>query len=257
MPSLRELQQGFSAAVFADDLHFSAQIHGTGDLNGEQRLGIYRNNTVANFTDALRITYPVVCRLVGEGFFRYAAAQYIARTPSISGDLQDYGGTFPEFLRTFEPAASLPYLADVASLELAQEQVFYAPESDVLDTAALARVPPERYGELRFSLNPAGRLLTSPFPVLRIWEVNQDAYDGEQSVDLQAGGVELLVIRQRNLDVEIQNLTAGEFALLEALQEGDDFATACEKTLQAQPDFDLPAGFRHHVAQGSLVGFSL
>ncbi|MCP5423950.1 MAG: putative DNA-binding domain-containing protein [Gammaproteobacteria bacterium] len=257
MASLRELQQSFAAAIFANDHQFAAHIRSAGGLRGEQRLSIYRNNTQANFTDALRITYPVVDRLVGDGFFRYAAVQYLAQHPSASGDLQEFGGSFPEFLETFEAAAQLPYLADVARLELAQEQVFYAAEGDFLDTVALSRVPQERYGELRFILNPASRLLSSTFPILRIWQVNQEGYHGDQSVDLNAGGVELLVIRQRNMDVEIQNLSAGDCALLRALRDGQDFATACEQAMTAQPDFDIPAGFRRHVAQGALVGFSL
>ncbi|NJN47973.1 MAG: DUF2063 domain-containing protein [Candidatus Competibacteraceae bacterium] len=235
---------------------FSVHVRHHDGLSAEHRLGVYRNNTVANFTDALQLTYPVVQRLVGDRFFRYAAAQYIGQTPSTSGDLQEYGDTFADFLRTFKPAAGLPYLPDVASLEWAYEQVFYAAEPDPLDTLALSRVPEERYGELRFTLNPASRLMASVYPVLRIWQVNQDHFEGDQSVNLDSGGVQLLVIR-RHLNVEIHPLTEGEYVLLQALADNLDFTTACEQALERQPDFNLPASFQHHVAQGTLIDFSL
>ncbi|MEE4379750.1 MAG: DNA-binding domain-containing protein [Candidatus Competibacteraceae bacterium] len=256
MPSLRELQTEFSRAVFGNELSFGAYVRPDGGLNPEHRVGIYRNNTFANFTDALQLTYPVVQRLVGDEFFSYAAAHYIGQTPSTSGDLQEYGDTFPEFLRTFKPAASLPYLPDVASLEWAYEQVFYAAEPDPLDTLAMSRIPEERYGDLRFTLSPASRLLTSAYPVLRIWQVNQDGFAGDQSVDLDSGGNQLLIIR-RHLQVELEPLTEGEYVLLQALSDQLDFTTACEQALAQQPDFNLPASFQRHVAQGTLTNFSL
>ena len=68
----------------------------------------------------------MVEKLVGEGFFRYAASQFIRQYPSKSGDLNEFGYEFPEFLETFEPAAKLNYLPDVARLELAYHEAYYA-----------------------------------------------------------------------------------------------------------------------------------
>jgi hypothetical protein len=199
--------------------------------------------------------YPVVQRLVGEAFFQYAAAQYIARHPSRSGDLHEFGEHFPLFLPSFAPVAALVYLPDVARLEWAYHQVFHAASHPPLDLAALARVPAERQGALHFQLHPAARLLESAFPILRIWQVNQDGYRGDPTVDLAEGGVKLLVFRRETLDIEFQPLEEGEFSLLRALAGGCDFATACERAMAAQPDFDLPACFGRHVLQGVLVAF--
>lgn len=257
MPSLRELQLGFSRAVFGGEAGFGQGCIETDALSGERRLQIYRNNTYASLSDALRSTYPVVHRLVGDGFFRYAAHRYITRYPSTSGNLHDFGAQFPEFLAGFEPAAALTYLPDVARLEWACEQVSHAAEAPLLDPLALAGVSEEHYGELRFTLNPAGRLLASGYPVLRIWQVNQEDYAGDQTVDLEEGGVRLLILRNAELEVEIQALQGGEFAFLQTLAEGRPFAEACECALETQPDFDLPAGFRRHIVQGTLVDFRL
>ena len=257
MHRLRELQLGFSRDVFSGGgTGFGAQLkHHV--MSGDRRLQIYRNNSYTGFTNALRTTYPVVERLVGEGFFRYAAHHYITCYPSTVGDLHEFGALFPEFLRTFKAAAELVYLPDVASLEWAYEEVYYAAGHALLDPQALAVVPPERYGELHFTLNPASRLLASDYPILRIWQVNQTDYEEDQTVALSDGGVRLLLLRNSNLDVEIQPLAEGEFALLQALAEGCDFAGACEQALAVQADVDVPASFRRHLLQGTLVDFSL
>ncbi|MCP5159279.1 MAG: putative DNA-binding domain-containing protein [Gammaproteobacteria bacterium] len=257
MLALHESQQRFAAAVFGEDSgDFERHIHTLG-LTGAQRLQVYRNNTRLSLTGALGAVYPVVQRLVGEGFFEYAAAQYIAYDPSRSGDLHRFGGSFATFLETFEPATELCYLPDMARLEWACHEVFHAERHPPLDPSALATVSAERQGELRFKLHPATRFVESAFPVLRIWQVNQDDYNGDLAVQLDEGGIKLLVFRNENLDIELQPLPEGEFHLLRTLVEGGDFATACEQAMTVQPDFDLPAGFRRHVLQGVLVDYSL
>ncbi len=254
MPSLRELQRAFTRALFqqpaivVDDF-----VRGNGILPTE-RLGVYRNNVLVGFTKTLQATFPVVVQLVGDKFFRFAAAHYTEQHPSASGDLHDFGATFPAFLRSFEPAANLPYLADVAELEWAYHRSFHAVGHDPMDLEALGRVPQERYEALRFALHPAGQLLTSPYPVLRIWQVNQPGYTGDQRVDLGKGGIELLVIRL-DLEIEIHSLEPGEYALLQTLAEDLDFAAACDRALAIQPDLDIASSFRRHVLRGTLVDF--
>ncbi len=257
MLRLRELQLGFAAAVLDGDGGAFARHIRTAGLSGARRLQIYRNNTLLSLTGALEAVYPTARRLVGEDFFRRAAAQYINRHPSRSGDLHEFGEQFPAFLEAFAPAAELVYLPDVARLEWAYHQVFHAASHPPLDLAALAQVPAERQGELRFQLHPAARLLESTFPIPRIWQVNQDDDTGDPQVDLAEGGVKLLVFRRENLDIEFQALADGEFSLLHALAGNGDFTTACEQALAAQPTLDLPACFHRHVLQGALVDFFL
>jgi uncharacterized membrane protein YphA (DoxX/SURF4 family) len=92
----------------------------------------------------------------------------------LAGDLHKFGGSFATFLETFEPAAGLSYLPDMVRLEWAYHEVFHATRHAPLDPLALATAPFERQGELRFRLHPAARLVESPFPILRIWQVSQN-----------------------------------------------------------------------------------
>lgn len=257
MSRLRELQLGFAAALLDGDAgSFDRHIRAVG-LSGARRLQVYCHNTLLGLTSALEAVYPVVRRLVDEAFFRYAAARYIARHPSRSGNLHEFGEHFPLFLQSFPPTAELAYLPDVARLEWAYHQVFHAARHPLLDFTALAQIPVERQGELHFQLHPAARLLESVFPISRIWQVNQDDDTSDPQVDLAEGGVKLLIIRCENLDIEFQALADGEFSLLQALAGNGDFATACEQAMAAQPTLDLPACFHRHVLQGTLVDFFL
>jgi hypothetical protein len=256
MNSLRELQLGFLQALFSRaGSDFVTQLV-AGEVNGEQRLDIYRNNTFTNLRNALHSAYPVVGRLVGEDFFNYAATEYIYHRPSTCGDLHSYGDRFAEFLQTFPPAAGLPYLADVARLEWACHTAFFAADHLPLDLQRLAEVPVEQYSALAFQLHPACRLLESAYPIDAIWHVNQEDYRGKQEVVLDQGGVKVLVRRPRH-HAEVVALTESEWCFLEALASGDSLGTASARALHIAADFDLAGALQRFVDEVTLVDFTL
>lgn len=251
MLSLHEIETRFARALFEPGEDPALEIRPNG-LRAARRLQVYRNNVFASLTEALRACYPVTDRLVGARFFDWAAKHYIRAYPSTSGNLHEFGGHYAEFIRAFPPAANLVYLADVARLEWAYQEAFHAPEPDDVNVDELSSVPPERYGELRFKLNPASRLLASGYPILHIWQLNQPGCDGK--VDLAEGGVNVLVGR-RGLAIEIEALSAGEYALLEHLAQSHVLRFAAAQALKAEPGLDLPACLRRHVARRTIVGF--
>ena len=254
MRSLRELQLGFAEALFGQEASDLAQDVFADGLSSGRRLPIYRNNVFGSFTKALQSVYPVVQQLVGEGFFKFAAAEYISRYPSQSGDLHHYGRQFAEFIASFPPAAELSYLPDTARLEWACHEVFHAADHGPLPLEQLQAVPPGCYGDLKFRLHPAARLIASLFPIHRIWEVNQPGYSGDQTVDLAIGEVRLLVKRTGRV-VELNVLTSGEWCFLSTLVDGCSFGEACETAFAAEPSFDLESALRHRVADLTLVDF--
>ncbi len=255
MPSLLELQRGFRDGVLhSAETEFMQQVR-PGRFAPERHFQVYRNNVFESLTNALKAVYPVVERLVGEGFFRYAAASYIPVHRPESGNLHDFGGNFAGFLAGFPPARELVYLPDVARLEWAMQESFHASVGQPLALDALASVPTEQYGNLRFRLQPSARLLASTYPILRIWQANQPDYTGDHSVNLDEGGVKLLVIRHQ--DVEIMPLTDGDYALLAAFASGMPFAEAAQAVLDAQADFDLTGALARHVQQATLVDYEI
>jgi hypothetical protein len=255
MPSLLELQTAFTRALMErGESALLAEWIVDGRLDAQARIDVYRNNVLSNYRATLREVYPVVLALVGEPFFNRAADIYISSYPSRSGDLNDLGGELSGFLAGWPPAASLAYLPDVARLEWAVERVFHAAEHPRLDLTALAAVSQEELPELRFGLHPASRIVCSPYPILRIWQVNQTGFSGDPSVNLDAGGDALLVIR-RDATVELERLSLGASTLLQALATDLTLAQAHARALEADSELDLTALLQHHVLGGTLVAF--
>jgi hypothetical protein len=248
---LRDLQTEFAAALIDEHPNLDVRVR-AGRFPAAQHFQVYRNNLVESLTGALRAVYPVVEKLVGDGFFRYTAHEYLGKHRPRSGNLHDFGDAFAGFLAGFEPAAELPYLPDVAQLEWAWHRAFHAADALVFDLARLGAVPADQHEKLRFVLHPSAQLLASAFPIVRIFEINQEEYNGDVSVDFNAGGARVLVIR-RELTVFVEPLAAGEAELLTALAKKQTLGDAVQAALIAQPDFDLTATLADHLRRGTLV----
>lgn len=251
MLPLPELQRAFVAGVFEDATDVLAHLD-DGRFGAARHLQVYRNNTFANLTDALAAIHPVVKKLVGEGFFAFAADRFIRRHPPRAGNLHDFGGGFADFLRAFEPARSLPYLPDVARLEWAWHESFHAADAKPLAAARLATLHETPHAKLRCALHPAVRLVESDYPILAIWQANQDGEAGKGTINLDDGGDRLLVHRPA-LDVLIEPLGAGEWALLSGIATGATLVAACETALAAEPGLDLARTLQHCIERAIIV----
>lgn len=254
MSTLREYQLGFARAVldasFAAD--FGAQVRARG-LSGARRIQVYRNNRAAGLRDALAALYPVIRRLVGDAFFAQVVSRYVKTYPSESGDIHRYGGAFSVLLAGTPGVSDHPYLPDVARLEWLYHSVFHRNRVPALDLAEIASLPDSVYDRLQFRLQPAAQLYASRYPVLQIWQANQEDANGEQTIRLDAGET-LLLVRRDTAGVVFQPLTPGEYVLLEQLAAAATLTDAFERAREVEPQFDLGTALAQHVLHATLTG---
>lgn len=255
MSSLHEVQQAFAEGLLGDSNGVRAHIR-NGRFTPERCLRVYRNNVRTTLTGALGDIHPVVRRLVGEEFFGYAAEHYLRLHPPASANLHEFGSRFAAFLESFAPAATLIYLPDVARLEWAWHESFHAPDAQALSLSALAQVSPDDLPRLRFRLHPSARLLASPYPVLRIWQVNQPDFEGEPTVDLGEGDCRMLVVRH-HLSVDIDTPSDAEFALLSSFAAGRTLEEAATAVVTREPGVDFASLLRRYMADEVIVSFSI
>jgi hypothetical protein len=248
MPSLRELQSEFAAAVFGGDAPFGLLMWCAGS-HPRRGLEAYRRSVLANLTAAVRTTYPVVGAIVGEAFLDAAARRYVLGHPSASGDLNAYGSDFGDFLASFAPAASLPYLPDVARLEWLVHSVYGREDAPLPDLSLLAATPPDRWGDLHFQLDPAHAAMVSRWPLVRIWEVNQPGYAGDFQVDFDEA--QIVLTHRREAETVVEKLARGEYRLLHALANGERLGAAVGEAA-GEEGFDLQSALRRFIASGLI-----
>ncbi len=247
---LAGFQQDFSRALFQrDDEPVLPLLSGDLESLNRQRLDIYRNNVFHSLGTALGDLYPVIKRLVGEPFFMATAAEYIRQRPPDRAAMVFFGGDFPVFLQDFTPARDLVYLADVARLELAWHRAYHAEDRDPLTATALAAIDPDQLAKSCLRLHPSVQLLSSRYPVLKIWLANQEGADDQVPIDLDAGG-EAVCIHRPVLEVQVLKLDTGTVELLRGLASGLRLGQAITEAVTMDGDFDPGPALGRCISSG-------
>lgn len=198
------------------------------------RLAVYRNNIVVSLVDAMAATFGACGELVGETFFRAMARAFVAAHPPRSRILTFYGREFPAFIETFTPAASVPYLADVARLEILRLEAFHAADVVALGPNEIARVlsDPNQLPGLRIDAHPSVAVLQSRFAVFSLWAGK--ALDRVNPSQPQS----VLVVRA-GLQVQCMSVAPATGVFLDRFIQGTTLAQAQQYALASDPDFDL------------------
>lgn len=252
-PTLRELQRALRVSLLAnEDISAVADIIPNG-IDPNARVAVYRNTFFGVLTTALRLVYPAVQRLVGPDFFEVAAHKYIERHPPKSAYLNSYGDLFPEFLAGFEPAATLPYLPDVARLEFAVNRAIHAEDAEQVNPTRLTQLGDADRARVSFSPNPSLTLLSAIYPVDSIWRAVLEQDDGALgAMDLSQGPVQLLVERFEGSS-EVRRLSESAWQLASRLFAGLPLAIALEEAQH----IDAPSLLAEHLAFGRFIDFRL
>ncbi|MDP1613163.1 MAG: DNA-binding domain-containing protein [Sulfuritalea sp.] len=221
----------------------------------EKRFAVYRNNVVVGLIDALADSFPVTQELVGEQFFRAMARQFVRASPPRSPVLTLYGEGFAEFIEAFPEAAGLPYLADMARLELLRVQAWHAADAEPLAADKMSRLlgDVEALPEARFALHPSLRILRSRHAVVSMWSAHQSESAALALAQVAPALAETALVRREGLDVEISAIADGAATFIDGLQQGAAFGHAAQQALGADPGFDLAATLGMLIRGGLLA----
>jgi putative DNA-binding protein len=262
-PSLLEVQRQFLKAIVGGQPDALA-AHVLADAPGAQgRVSIYRHTSITTRVNALKLTFPAVCKLVGAEFFEGAAHVFVEGQPPNSAWLDEYGAGFASFIAQFPPAAPVSYLSDVAALEWAISRALHAPEATAIDPAELASIAAARYESLYLVAHPALGLVRTHSPADAIWHaVLADDDAALASIDLSDEPLYLLVERRipdpgqlHNATVHIQRLGETAWRLTAALCGGRSLGSALHESASAEPQ--TSAVLAEHLAAGRFIAFRL
>jgi len=232
MPALAHFQSVFAQALMAaPDAPAADALQAA--LVRQPGFAVYRNTVRRGCIDALQANYPAVVRVVGEAWFRAAAAEYLRDHWPTVPMLVDYGDRFSAFLSAFAPARDLPYLPAVAALDRCFTESHLAADAPLMTpsqcVAAIAEAG-TRAGELRLAPHPAARWRWfESIPALTLWQRNRDAAYGDAALDWPGEGA--LLTRPAG-GVEVRPLSRAAVALLDACAQGLSLALALDRAAE-------------------------
>jgi hypothetical protein len=233
-------QTAFALPLLAPELPCPGGLKTWNNSDPATRYAVYRNNVVVSLIDALADTYPVLLQLVGEEFFRAMAKVFALANPPRCAVMAYYGQGLADFVASFPPAASVPYLADVARLEMARVLAYHAADVLPLPNEALqsALTDPDQLEHLRLGLHPSVQVIASPFAVVSLWAAHQ-GIACLSTVDPDVPQTALVF--RHALDVNTLELAAGVGSFISALQTGQTLLAAADQASEQAATFDLSA----------------
>jgi hypothetical protein len=250
MDQMADLQTTFRRALLDPALPVPAAVCGATRRRADRRFAVYRNNVVVGLIAALAQRFPVVRRLVGDAFFEGMARVYVMACPPVSPIMLLYGENFPDFVENFAPAANVPYLCDVARLEMARGRAYHAADAAPVEPRAFAALRAERLADLRFEFHPSVSIIRSPYPVVSIWRVNDDP---DHAAPIAPWAPETALIARPFDDVEVTRLAPGVAEFLLRLLHNGTMSDAVRAGQEAATDFDVTGSLQSLIMSRAVT----
>jgi len=213
-------------------------IRGDRGVAPVDRLAVYANAYFARVHDCLRDDFAALARALGAAAFHDLVKTYLMMHPPTRFSLRHAGEHLAKHLAT-EPFAAIfsrrcPYAADLARLDWALSEAFYAPDAPALAREQLAVVAPEAWAALRFVATPSLLLLTFAWPVHRVRErfESEDAdvvWDQAPSLGIEPTHVR---VWRQDEHVRYRAIARLEHEALVSAITGEPFASICERATE-------------------------
>jgi hypothetical protein len=255
-------QNFFNSALLNSAAALPADIRACNRVATSRRFAIYRNNVMVTLIDALADCYPVVNALVGEEFFRTMAREFAGHHFPSSPIMAEYGNGFAEFIETFAPAATLPYLSDMARLEWQRVIAWNAADVTTLTAKDLTQLlsTPTKLIQTSWCFHPSLSLVESSFATVSLWLAHQHANSSQirASLDrLDLLHAESALVMRQNLNVVVLKIQPAQAAFVAALQSGKNLGNAVNDGLTLSEHFDLAEIFGLLVQSGALCDYQV
>jgi hypothetical protein len=199
-----------------------AFLLGTPAFPAAERAAVYAEMWRWRQVDALRADFPALAALLGDDTFLALCDAYLAACPSDDPDIGRLGRRLPAFLRDHPEAAARPDLADLAALEWARLEAFFAAPGTgapaPLGRAALSTVAPEDFPALRLALVPSAVRLDLDHAVAGLFEAAIDPTVAHAPAP--SAGPERLLVWRQGFEVVHTVLAPDEAAALDAVAAG-------------------------------------
>jgi hypothetical protein len=121
-------------------------------LDAVARLDLYANMYFFRIRDVLRELFPRLVAIVRDDAFHNLITDYLVACPPAHFSIPRAGARLPGFVAGHALGLERPWLAHLAAVEWATEDLHDGPDATPLDHEALRAVSPAEIGELRLGL---------------------------------------------------------------------------------------------------------
>ncbi len=202
------------------------------------RLQIYRHAVLATQVASLVTSFPAVERMLGTGCFDGWATRYAAWHGSRSGNLQNLGDDFADYLVAQTELQALGWLEPLARLDWLRQRCILAAEADALDAVAMQAALLAAGDDPVLRLLPSVQAISAPFPLLDLWRYSESPQT--RRVDLHGAAQGVLLWREDG-QVAMHACMPATAAFVLALSGGEPVSAAMAAARAVDDEATLPS----------------
>jgi len=220
-----------------------------------ERLAVYRNNVLGGLSQVLAAAYPSVVHALGLDTFHQAGRGFAARQPPGGPQMWSYGEGLAEFLEQ-QPAGRVPpWLPDLARLDRAMHEAYFAHDAQPLDPGRLAALTAVAdLSRLRFALHPSLRLISSDWPVHSLWHAAREGRPLPEPVP--TGSPQTVLVARPGLEVLCRRLAPWQAGFFAVLLDGGTLGEAASHAPPADPVAAVQGELAGLLGGGLITGFA-
>lgn len=172
MDKLKQLQSIFLQSLLEPDLALIHEVDGT-EVDKLERLAIYQDGYFYRLYNALVDNFPLLASIMYEDEFSELITAYIRKSPSFGHGLQFFGQQLPVFIASHRIGHELPYLYEVASLDLALLTASLAANQPPLKLELLSTLTEKQLEQFKLQLSAHVTCLEFNYNVIELWSSGQ------------------------------------------------------------------------------------
>ncbi len=243
---LAELQSEFITTLKQRQLTDLAPALVSSEVSAADRMNVYANHLGLTLRELLTAAFPLLATQLGEDEFTRVCVSYCRQYPMAKPEAWCFGEGFAELMEQDAVLSKQQPLIDLARIERAAQQCFYAADQTPLAADALAGLDVEALCKVRFYLLPSVQLLTVDAQALGYWQLAQNSGLKSQYV-LPDQRAELLIQRLPSGEIGVAVLEPAIFLFIQLLAAGNDFMTTYEEVLRHFVDFSVQEAYQYCI----------
>jgi hypothetical protein len=193
---------------------------------------------------------------LGHAEFAALTRSLVAQAPPAHFSIRYFGGNLEAFVATHWNGVKALVLQDLARWEWALGEVFDAADAAPLSPADLSAFAPGRWGDLRFQLTPALRVLSVRTNAVQWWRASTQG--ASRPTRWRTAAPVTWVLSRMQLKTYFRSLQKEEEWAIGAAADGETFASLCDGLAQYGNDAEAPtraAVMLHRwLSDGWIVG---
>ncbi|MFY9639681.1 MAG: putative DNA-binding domain-containing protein [Rhodomicrobium sp.] len=257
MMTLKQVQDSFQQALLSGAGDILTQLaDGPREPKGVL-LGLYQDGYILRLIEFAQKDHELLHAYLGDEGFDEMARSYAAAYPSRYRNAIDFCAHLPQYLAEAQPYSAHAEISELAALEKALNDAFYAKDQAAIGVSELAGYAPGDWAFLRFTAHPSAIRLGFKTNAADIWSALK--HGGEPPAALADGPHRLLVWRQATPKFRV--LGEEEAMLWDEAASGVRFGILCEMAA-AYDDPDSAAArtagcLQGWITSGLLAGAAL